>query len=227
MTHDECPAEEVKRIAALCATRWHRDYTRIKLRTDPVYAAVLREVADTELPVLDIGCGIGLLAMYLRGAGFGAPITGFDYDEEKIRGAQEMARRSGFTDLSYSAGDARLNTPDFSGHVVILDILQFFHLEEQNALLRIAAARVAPGGKLIVRSGLRDATWRHRVTILGDWLAKLTFWMKAAPVCYPSREQFESVLTEAGLTVRTQPLWGGTPFNNYLIVAERVKVCVS
>lgn len=224
MTHEECPAEEVKRIAALCATRWHRDYTRIKLRTDPVYAAVLREVTGTDLPVLDIGCGIGLLAMYLRGAGFEPPITGFDYDEEKIRGAQEMARRSGFTDLNYSAGDARRDTPEFNGHVVILDILQFFDSEEQNALLRIAAARVAPGGKLIVRSGLSDTTWRHRVTILGDWLAKLTFWMKAAPVCYPTREQFESVLIEAGLEVRTQPLWGGTPFNNYLIVARREKV---
>ena len=44
MTASECPPEEIRRIAALCTTKWHRDYTRIKLRTDPAYAAVLREV---------------------------------------------------------------------------------------------------------------------------------------------------------------------------------------
>ena len=171
--------------------------------------------------MLDIGCGIGLLAMYLRGAGYTAPVTGFDYDAEKIEAARRMAERSGFTDLNYAAGDARRDMPDFSGHVIILDILQFFTPAEQDALLALAAARVAPGGKLIIRSGLREATWRHRVTILGDWIAKITFWMKAAPVCYPTREQFERVLTQNGLRVRLEPMWGGTPFNNYLIVAER------
>ncbi len=219
----ECSENEVNRIAALCKRRWHRDYTRIKLRTDPVYGAALREVSDVELPVLDIGCGIGLLAMYLRGAGYTAAITGFDYDEKKIHSAREIAQRSGFRDLNYAAGDARHDMPEFSGHVVILDILQFFHREEQNALLALAAARVAPGGKLIIRSGLREKTWRHRMTILGDWLAKLTFWMKAAPVCYPDRTQFESILSAAGLKVRIEPMWGGTPFNNYLIVAARAE----
>jgi 2-polyprenyl-3-methyl-5-hydroxy-6-metoxy-1,4-benzoquinol methylase len=217
----ECPPEEVKRIAALCTTRWHRNYTQIKLRSDPVYAAALREITGTHLPVLDIGCGIGLLAMYLRGAGYTAPVTGFDYDAEKIQAARLMAERSGFSDLNYAAGDARREMPDFSGHVIILDILQFFTPAEQDDLLSLAAARVAAGGKLIIRSGLRETTWRHRVTILGDWIAKATFWMKAAPVCYPTREQFERVLTQHGLQVRLEPMWGGTPFNNYLIVAER------
>ena len=217
----ECPEVEVKRIAALCRTKWHREYTRIKLRTDPVYGAALREVSHAELPVLDIGCGIGLLAMYLRGAGYAAAITGFDYDEEKICAAREIAQRSGFHDLHYTAGDARHAMPEFSGHVVILDILQFFQRDEQDALLVLAAARVAPGGKLIIRSGLREKNWRHRITIIGDWLAKLTFWMKAAPVCYPDRPQFESILSSAGLTVHVEPMWGGTPFNNYLIVAVR------
>jgi hypothetical protein len=76
-------------------------------------------------------------------------------------------------------------------------------------------------GKLVIRSCLRDDSGRFRITVAGDWLAKLTFWMKAAPVCYPDRELFESVLGSAGLKVRVEPLWGGTPFNNHLIAAER------
>jgi hypothetical protein len=45
--------------------------------------------------------------------------------------------------------------------------------------------------------------------------------MKAAPTRYPDAAQFQRVLTAAGLQVRIEPMWGGTPFNNYLIVGQR------
>lgn len=213
-------AASLKRIASLSAKRWDRCYAMTKLRLDPVYAAVTKELAGSALPVLDIGCGIGLLAFYLRECGIMTDVTGFDYDPRKIASAQGMTIRGGYTGMGFKTGDARSELPDFSGHVVILDILQFFTREEQVALLHAAASRVAAGGKIIIRSCLRDASLRHRITVMGDWLAKLTFWMKAAPVCCPERELFESVLGTAGLRVKISPLWGGTPFNNHLIVAE-------
>lgn len=221
-TAEKLPSPEaLEKIAALCRWRAQYHYTRMKLTTDPVYRAVHSEVLGTKLPLLDIGCGIGLLAHFLRACGHAAAITGFDYDERKIRDAQNMATASGHEQLSFSAGDARTGLPEFYGHVVILDILQFFTEPEQDQLLQAAAARVAPGGKLIIRSGLRDDTWRFRITILGDYLAKATRWMKAAPTRYPDAAQFQRVLGAAGLSVRIKPMWGGTPFNNYLIVGVR------
>lgn len=212
---------QLENIAALCDRRWDFFYTRSKLASDPVYQAVVREIGQSDLPVLDIGCGIGLLAHYLRVCGHLSPVTGFDYDERKITSANAMALKSGHSGLSFSSGDARTGLPEFSGHVVILDILQFFTLEEQNTLLTAAAARVAPGGKLVIRTGLRDDSWRFRITVWGDYLAKVTSWMKAAPIRYPDAEQFRQVLSKAGLRVQVEPLWGGTPFNNHLIVAQR------
>lgn len=216
------PAETLQRIAKLSVRMWDRCYVQSKLGSDPVYAAVTRELGASALPVLDIGCGLGLLAFYLRETGFLPDITGFDYDAQKIDSAQRMGARGGFAGLSFMTGDARSGLPDFGGNVVILDILQFFTLAEQEVLLRAAAARVAPGGKLVIRSCLRDDSQRFRITVAGDWLAKLTFWMKAAPVCYPDRDLFESVLGSAGLNVRVEPLWGSMPFNNHLIAAERL-----
>ena len=215
------PATSLKRLSKVSARLWDRHYVPTKLRSDPVYAAVTRELEGSLLPVLDIGCGIGLLAFYLRETGFKPKITGFDYDARKIDSARHMTLRGGYEGLSFMTGDARTGLPDFDGNVVILDILQFFTRAEQETLLRAAAARVAEGGKLIIRSCLEDDSTRFRITVAGDWFAKLTFWMKAAPVSYPDRELFESVLSAAGLKVRVQPLWGGTPFNNHLIVAER------
>lgn len=222
MTQPLSPAS-LKRIASLYPSVWdyHHYYVPSKLRSDPVYSAVVSEIGASALPVLDIGCGIGLLAFYLRESGVTADITGCDYDAWKITSAKRMAERGGYAGLSFLAADARTGLPDFSGNVVILDILQFFQRAEQEALLRLAAARVAEGGKLVIRSGLRDDSARFRITVAGDWLAKLTFWMKAGPVCYPDRELFESVLGAAGLKVQISPMWGGTPFNNHLIVAER------
>lgn len=212
---------QLENIAALCERRWDFFYTRSKLASDPVYQAVVREIGQSELPVLDIGCGIGLLAHYLRTCGHTAPITGFDYDQRKIASASDMVIKSGRQGLAFSAGDARTGLPDFTGHVVILDILQFFTPEEQNALLKAAAARVAPGGKLVIRTCLRDSSGRYKITVLGDYLAKMTFWMKDAPTAYPDADQFREVLSGEGLNVEISPLWGGTPFNNHLIVAQR------
>jgi 2-polyprenyl-3-methyl-5-hydroxy-6-metoxy-1,4-benzoquinol methylase len=214
-------APDLESIAVHCEGRWEYHYTRSKLRTDPVYEAVLDQVYGTPFPILDIGCGIGLLAHYLNASGHEVPIAGFDYDERKIKSAQLMARRANLEDLNFSAGDARQGLPEFSGHVVILDILQFFTETEQNALLLAAASRVAPGASLIIRSGIQDASWRFRLTVLGDYLAKISFWMKAAPTRYPDAEQFKKVLTTAGLQVSLTPLWGKTPFNNHLIIGKR------
>lgn len=215
--------QDFHRISLLCHTRWDRHYTRAKLASDPVYSAVAREVAarSPALPVLDIGCGIGLLGHYLQACGLTAPLTGFDYDARKIASAQAMAARAGAGHLSFASGDARTGLPAFEGHVVILDILQFFTGPEQDALLTAAATRVAPGGSLIIRSGLQDEGWRFRVTVLGDYLARWTRWMKAAPTRYPDEAQFRRVLSAAGLEVHLEPLWGSTPFNNYLIRARR------
>jgi hypothetical protein len=45
-------------------------------------------------------------------------------------------------------------------------------------------------------------------------------WMKSPPVWYPQRQQIEDTLRDAGLRVNFQPLWGRTPFNNWLVIAQ-------
>ena len=142
---------------------------------------------------------------------------GLDYDPRKIEAARRGAIITHAREVSFAHHDVRNGLPAHQGNVSILDILQFFTPEEQETLLKLAASRVAPGGMLIIRSGLRDASWRFKITVLGDWLAKATFWMKAAPTHYPSADDFQKILSPFG-NVKISPLWGGTPFNNHLII---------
>ena len=195
---------------------------RSKLKRDPLFPAVIELLRDSSRPLLDVGCGLGLLALQLRSSGFLPSIHGVDYDEPKIQAARRAANKAGYQGITFDTHDARKGLPDHIGDVCILDILQFFTPEEQCELLGLAVKRVAPQGKLIIRSTLRDDSQRFRWTVWGDRLAKLTFWMKAAPVYYPSKETFENALAAHG-KLEIRPLYEGTPFNNYLIVLQVAK----
>ncbi len=213
LTHAQC-----RSLSQLYRMPWDRQYAYWKLRTDPLYPAVtapLLDADDGETPLLDIGCGLGLFAFYLRTAGFKAPIQGLDYDHRKIAVAKKAA--GAFERIQFDTQDAREAFPDFSGHITILDVLQYLTSEQQRELLTGACDALAPESRFIIRSGLRDHSWRFRVTRLGDWFAKLCFWMKDGPVAYPDRLQLQAHLEDAGLEGSVTPMWGKTPFNNYLI----------
>ncbi|MCW1886268.1 class I SAM-dependent methyltransferase [Luteolibacter flavescens] len=213
-------ADLPKKLAAPFPGVWDRCYVGSKVKTDPLYGAVHEELRGSALPLLDLGCGLGLLAFYLRERGLDFPITGVDYDPRKIESAWKASAALDHRDLSFATHDARQGLPEHHGNVTILDILQFFTPEEQATLIGLAASRVAPGGKLVIRSCLRDDSRRFKVTVFCDYIAKATFWMKAAPTHYPSAEEFQRNLSPHG-KVTISPLWGGTPFNNHLIVMEK------
>ncbi|MFP6873430.1 MAG: class I SAM-dependent methyltransferase [Verrucomicrobiales bacterium] len=212
-------AIDPRQISRLFSSRWHRVYTIAKLRSDPLYDAVYNELKNSMLPLLDLGCGLGILAFYLRERGQKFPIRAVDYDKRKIKAATIAAKT--YPGLEFRHADAREGIPEFCGNVAILDTLQFLNANEQRSLLTTAAMSVAQGGKLIIRTGIRDNSLRFKTTRLGDQLARVTFWMKSAPACYPSSGSILDILGKTGLTGTAKPLWGKTPFNNYLLVFRR------
>ena len=207
-----------RRIAQHFRRPWHRDYARAKLRMDPVYGAAAAALVDSTLPVLDIGCGLGLLGCYLRERGFRGDYLGLDFDTGKIAAAREAAQA--YERLAFDDGRAQA-LPPFSGHVALLDVLHYLERDEQQALLRAAAARVAPGAYLVVRSVLRDRGWRFRATVIEEFLLHATRWMRTPARHYPLRDEIERPLKMAGLDAEARPLWGNTPFNSFVVLARR------
>lgn len=213
-------------LAARLSLRWPppflRRYCYWKLRTDPVYAAVCGELMRAApLPLLDLGCGMGLLAHFLREHGFAQPIRGVDLDASKIALAQQAAQGR-ISGVEFAAKDFREAGDWPAGHVTLLDVLQFIPAAEQRAFLAAVAGRVrSDGGMLIIRSGIREASWRFRITHLMDRFAKAVRWMAVPPIDYPDRALFAETLGGCGLAVEFRPLWGRTPFNNYLVIAGK------
>lgn len=204
------------RLASLYDRRALQGYVRWKVRTDPAYGAALEALRGRDLPLVDLGCGVGLLAFYLREHGYTAPVIGVDFDERKIALARVAAKR--YREVDFITGDARDPLPD--GHnVVILDILHYFDAQSQQQILTNAARAVPPGGAVIIRQPLRDASWRYRLTAAVDSLARTFKWMKAESLNYPTRE--ELVAPFAGFTLDIRPLWGRMPYNTYFAVFTR------
>lgn len=205
------------RVAARYSDRTYRIYARSKLRWDPVFAAVGPLLAESPLPLLDIGCGIGLLGQYLRELGSGVRYLGLDLDARKIAAAE---RAAGGVDLAFASGDAD-RLPEFRGNVALIDVLHYLPADAQRRLLLDAGRRVAEGGMLVIRNVLRDPGWRFRLTVIEEAASHLLGWIRSPIGHYPSREEITAPLVEAGLRVHVESLWGRTPFNSYLIVARR------
>ena len=201
------------RIAGQFDGRWLQGYARGKLRRDPVFAAAFDLLKDSPLPVLDVGCGVGLFEFYLRERGFLPPLVGLDFDAEKIAKAQHIAGRT-YRDLAFSVGDV-FATGDFRGHVALFDVLHYLPAAQQSALLAQLADHVAPGAFCLIRATPRDTNWRFRFTQMQEFFLRASRWMKSGARHYGNVEDILTPFRERGFHCEVRPLWGRTPFNSH------------
>lgn len=202
-----------ERLASLYPGRALQGYVRWKVKWDPIYSGVRASLLGRELPLVDVGCGIGLLAFYLREHGYSSPVIGIDFDERKIEVARRAAAR--YRDVDFLVGDARDPLPD-NHAIVILDILHYFDRASQKRILDNAATS---GDVVILRQGIRDGSWRHALTAFVDALGRAMRWMRAETLTYPTREDI--IAAFADFDAEVTPLRGRTPYNNYLFVFRR------
>jgi len=212
--HEPSAREVADRIARRFESRFLQGYVRGKLKSDPVYPAVFERLASVSGPILDLGCGLGLLGLYLRERGATQEVVGVDFDPRKV----EAGRRalSGIEGLSMRQGDAR-SRADFRGSVAMLDLLHYFNDEEQRQIIANAADCARPGEVVVIRECLRDDTWRYRLTWLEETFATSIGWLKGERLNFPRRSSICEEFRRRGFEDEVVPLWGRTPFNNYLL----------
>src|SRR5262245_61940938 len=169
---------------------------------------------------MDAGCGIGLLAFYLRERGLENSIVGLDRDDRKIREANRIAAAH-YKRLTFHEGDVRDELPPFSGHVAMLDLLHYLAPSDQEKLLRRLSQQVAPGAVLVLRECPRDGGARFWATCLAEKFAQGIRWNIATPLSFPSRETIQRNFQTEEFSSETRPLWGRTPFNNHLFIFRR------
>lgn len=211
--------EACRRVTARFQTRFLRQYVACKIRTDPSYPTVYESVRFSQQPLLDVGCGVGLLGFYLRERGFENPVIGLDRDARKISAAQEIA--TAYPEIDCRLHDLADQLPEFSGTIAMLDVLHYFSPADQKNLLSRLVERVAPGAQLLLRDCPRDPGIRYGVTFLVEKCAQLISWNVSAPLHFPSRDSIIRNFSPNEFTQDVKPLWGATPFNSHLFIFQR------
>ena len=94
--------------------RWDYYYTRTKLGSDPLYPGVPQALRGSQAPLLDLGCGLGLLAHALRLDGQTMAYRGVDNDAAKIKRARNVAGKSDLAHTQFEVVDLAQGPPHSS-----------------------------------------------------------------------------------------------------------------
>jgi 2-polyprenyl-3-methyl-5-hydroxy-6-metoxy-1,4-benzoquinol methylase len=210
-----------QRIASHFSTRGDRFYVHGKLASDPVYGACAAAIAGRHLPLLDIGCGLGLLGHYLHACSALDGYVGLDSDARKIAMGREAAGRAGLGQ-ALALHHADVTTPQpMRGHVALLDVLHYLPRERQAQVLAYAVDHLADDGVLVLRNVLRDDSWRFRATVWEEKFIKAVGWIPGGAQYFPTEDDIRGILEPRGIRARFRPLFGSTPYNSWLMTASR------
>ncbi len=215
------------------AGRFAWRFARGKLGMDPVFRhLVSRGLIAPRAQVLDIGCGQGLLASLLRAAAahshwptdwapapHGARVTGIELMPRDV----ERARRAlGETAAEFVCGDMRHTPFPACDIVVILDVLHYIDIAEQNRVLERVRTALGSSGRLLLRVGDASSRLGFRTSQWVDAIVTFVRGHRVVPVFGRSLAAWIVKLEALGFRVEAVPMSLGTPFANVLLVAEIV-----
>lgn len=171
-TESSIRASEAAHFGALAGDWWDPTGASAMLhKLNPVRLAYIRDRIDQHWgcdehgfkplhgkSALDVGCGAGLLAEPL--ARMGAEVTALDAAPELIAAARDHAAGQGLA-IDYRAIGVEHVTGQFD-LVTAMEVVE--HVADPRAFLASLAARLAPGGLLILSTPNRTA-WSKLLTI--------------------------------------------------------------
>ena len=207
-----------------------------KLGMDPVFRHLMsRGLIAPRAQVLDIGCGQGLLASLLRAAETAAARSHWPADWApaphgvRVKGIElmprdvERARRAlGDTVAEFVCGDMRHTPFPACDVVVILDVLHYIDIAEQNRVLERVRAALRSSGRLLLRVGDASSRRGFRTSQWVDAIVTFVRGHRVLPVFGRSLAAWIVKLEALGFRVDAVPMSQGTPFANVLLVAEVV-----
>ena len=140
---------EIRKFDEL-ASRWWDPEGEFKPlhRLNPLRTAYVTERADIAgQPVLDVGCGGGLLSEALAQAG--AEVTGIDMAPAPLQVARLHQHKSGLDSIRYLETNAENLAAEEAGSFAVVTCMEVIeHVPDPESLIAACAALARPGGDL-------------------------------------------------------------------------------
>ncbi len=210
-------------------------FARGKLGVDPVFRHIIGHgLIAPRARVLDIGCGQGLLAGLLRAAAAqasrgewprswaaapeGTRITGIELMAKDV--ARARAALGATAQAEFIHGDMRRTPFRKADVVVILDVLHYIDIAEQDAVLDRVRSALPAGGRLLLRIGDDSPNARFHASQIVDRLVTFIRGHRRVPTFTRPLAAWINRIEALGFTVQAQPMSQGTPFANVLLTAQ-------
>lgn len=187
--------------------------------------------ADLELevplagPVLEVGCGHGLLSCYLAVASTARRVVGVDIDVDKIAVARRAAAhlRPGEADVTFAVTDGALPTVEGGWRsIVVADVLYLLGRTGRDALLAECVDALAPGGLLVVKEIDVVPRWKARVATAQELLATRVLRItEGDEVDFATPGELAGTLETLGCTTLVKRLDHGYPHPHCVVLATR------
>ena len=208
MTETSIKPSEAAHFGAMAGDWWDPDgASKMLHRLNPVRLGYIRDRIDqhwhldectlrplTGKSALDVGCGAGLLAEPL--ARMGGQVTAVDAAPELIVAAKAHSEAAGLT-IDYRAVGVEALDGKFD-LVTAMEVVE--HVADPRAFVASLAARLAPGGLLILSTPNRTA-WSRLLTItLAEGFGKIPRGTHHYDE-FITPDEMTAMLAEAGLVV--------------------------
>ncbi len=147
-------------------------YMRVKIKLENYYQQ-FHELLPLKGNLLDIGCGYGFMSYMLNFAGPQRDIMAIDYDEEKIKTADNCFSKN--ERIRFAHADVlNFSFKKYDG-IVISDVLHYLQPGEQTAVIEKCIRSLNDDGILIIRDGDKDLAGRHKGTRLTEFFSTKLF----------------------------------------------------
>jgi 2-polyprenyl-3-methyl-5-hydroxy-6-metoxy-1,4-benzoquinol methylase len=215
-------APDARRTIALFddAPRGDRFHVRMRWWTCPI------DAVEAAVPragrVLEVGCGHGLLSMYLAVRSPDRDVVGIDIDDDKLVVARAAAAAQPDLRVQFETVDPdRFPAGDYDA-VVFCDVLYLLPPAARRELLDRAAARLRAGGTVVVKEADQVPRWKSRLATGQELLAtKVLRITEGEQVAFAPPQEFADQLAGAGLEVDLRRVDRGYPHPHVLVTGRR------
>ncbi|MCU4173554.1 1-acyl-sn-glycerol-3-phosphate acyltransferase [Carboxylicivirga sp. N1Y90] len=143
-------------------------YLRVKISLEKNYR-FYDQIIPKDGKIIDVGCGYGFLCNMLSYTTNNREIVGWDYDEDKIGVAKEVASEN--KQLHFNKKDVVTDVFEPADVFIFNDVLHYFSREKQLKVLGKAYEQLSDLGMLVIRDADTDLKNRTKVTKLTEFFS--------------------------------------------------------
>jgi len=168
--------------------------------------------------IVDLGCGIGLLAHALVARpGSGRRVLAVDHASARIEGLRQSA--AGLPIKACVGTMEAVDLPACAG-IALVDVLHYLDAEAQARLIERCREALGAGGVLVLRDPDAGAGARFALTRLHERIALGCGWTRARLGVYRSGAAWAALLRAHGLEADVRPLPAGRVYADRVVIGR-------